>query len=79
MRSYRACSALLVHGSEMGLIVEMCVLACQGGFMGLLGDRARAERVRSLVERCKSSSNAALSASGQFMGSLIEANRIASK
>lgn len=79
LRSYRACEALLVPGSELGLVVEICRLACEGGFMGLLSDHSKAEKVRSLVERCKASSAASLSATGQFMASLIESNRVASK
>jgi hypothetical protein len=79
MRSYQACASLLVPGSELGVVLEICTLACEGGFVGLLTDKAKANRVRSLVERSKSSSNASLASVALFMGSLIEPNRIASK
>lgn len=76
---YSNCTSLLVPGSELGLIVEICALACNGRLVNLAGDLDTSARVRKLAERCRASSNADLAATGHFMGSLVEANRIASK
>ena len=78
-KAYDACLALLVPGSEMGLVIEICSLACQGGLSGLLQDDARAAQVRNLADRCRTSSNASIAATGHFLASLLEPNRIASK
>ena len=79
VRSYQACSTLLVPGSELGLLVEICQAACKGIFSRLLLRPEDTRYVRNLTERCKSSSNATLCASAHFMSSFLEDNRVASK
>jgi len=71
-RYYRACQSVLQPGSELGLIIEIGLFGCQGKFERVLSDTNTRQEIESLIEHCRTPSNAVLSTTGFFLSSLIE-------
>ncbi|KLT39373.1 hypothetical protein CC85DRAFT_251330 [Cutaneotrichosporon oleaginosum] len=79
VRYYRAAQSLLVAGSEMRLIVDINLMAVQGGFSNLHSDLDRATKVNVMADQCRAGTNGALNAVGFFLLSLTDHERVSSK
>lgn len=79
VRYYKAAQSLLVAGSEMRLIVDINLMAAQGGFSNLQLDLDRASHVNVMADQCRAGTNGALNAVGFFLLSLTEPERVSSK
>ncbi|KJD99786.1 hypothetical protein I311_06631 [Cryptococcus gattii NT-10] len=79
VRYYKACKDLINSGSELSLIAEIGLLAVQNKLEGLDQSVERQDEVNALAEKCKGSSSAMFSATGYFLASLTDDNRVNSK
>ncbi|BEI80128.1 hypothetical protein CcaverHIS002_0106570 [Cutaneotrichosporon cavernicola] len=79
VRYYKAAQSLLVAGSEMRLIVDINLMAAQGGFSNLLTDLDRSAHVNIMADQCRAGTNGALNAIGYFLLSLTDPERVSSK
>ncbi|GMK54396.1 hypothetical protein CspeluHIS016_0109820 [Cutaneotrichosporon spelunceum] len=79
VRYYKAAQSLLVAGSEMRLIVDINLMAAQGGFANLQMDLDRSAQVNIMADQCRAGTNGALNAIGYFLLSLTDPERVSSK
>ncbi|WVR04107.1 hypothetical protein IAU60_001106 [Kwoniella sp. DSM 27419] len=79
LRYYRACMSLINNGSELSLIAEISAIAADNRLVGILENPGEQSLVNSLAEKCKSSTSTMLTATGYFLASLIDENRVNSK
>jgi hypothetical protein len=79
VRYYKAAQGLLVPGSEMRLIVDINLMAAEGGFSNLHTNLDRAAQVNVMADQCRAGTNGALNAVGFFLLSLTDHERVSSK
>lgn len=78
-RYYLACKALILPGSELGLVTSVSLLAVMGQLVGASNDHERQAVVNDLATKCAASSSAALNAVGQLLACLTDGHLMTSK
>nr|ODO02711.1 hypothetical protein L204_01450 [Cryptococcus depauperatus CBS 7855] len=79
VRYYEACKVLINSGSELSLIASIGSLASENKLEDLDKNVETQDYVNVLAEMCKGSNSAMFSASGYFLASLTDENRVNSK
>lgn len=79
LRYYQAALNMLVPGTELGLLIQACMLGVRGAFEASTHDHVPVAEVHDLAHKCKRSTSAMLAVVGHFLLAFSDKNLMLSK